>query len=306
MKLPCLYVSICLTLALAGCGSSSEEGQPGTGGDRPAAASPAKSAAGHERPAAAKGSRYSRVPPDQVDPKRREAAETFASRYEQTRAQGSYAPLGDEATEEVRTGLTVHKQKAAQQQITEQFGEFESLEFVEAWRVNASPESTIYRFRATFTKGRPEIRVVHDARGKVSGFWLKPWRDSLEPPRPRKLAENQVNTVLRDASREFAAHYLERCRAGRFETLGNQVTDELRAALTPEKQAASHAAIAAEVGAYESLTYVETYRVADEPGSTIFRFRGQFTGGEPEVRVVRDADGKVSGLWIKPWRDRLD
>ena len=77
--------------------------------------------------------------------------ESFARSYEQSRAQGVFASLGDEATEELRTAFTVPKQKQSQQQIERTFGKFESLEFVEAWRVNASPNSTIYRFRASFT-----------------------------------------------------------------------------------------------------------------------------------------------------------
>jgi hypothetical protein len=306
MMRPCLFVIVCAILGAAACGTSGEADQSRATGDRPAAATAAKPDSAGERRAATAGKRFSRVPPDQVDPQRREAAESFAKRYEQTRAQGSFAPLGDEATEDVRTSLTVEKQKAAQQQITAAFGEFESLEYVEAWRANASPESTIYRFRATFTKGKPEIRVVHDEQGKISGFWLKPWRDSLEPPRPQKLPEDQVNSALRDASMAFAMSYLEQHKAGVFTTLGNQVTDAMRAGLTPEKQAASHAEITSLVGKYESLTYVATYRVVDEPGTTIFRFRGTFTAGNPEVRVVHNADGKVSGLWIKPWRDEIN
>lgn len=304
MYRPCLIAAICALLGAPGCGSKEIEDEPKPSDDQPAAESTEKPGPG--RTSAVAGGRFSKIPPEAVDPKRREAAESFARNYEQTRAQGTFAPLGEEATEGVRTGLTVQKQRSAQEHITAEFGEFESLEYVEAWRANASPESTIYRFRATFTKGRPEIRVVHDEHGKVSGFWLKPWRESLEPSRPQKLPENQVNTALRDASREFAASYLERSKAGEFEPLGGQATDELRAGLTPEKQAASHAAITAEVGEYESLEYVATYRIADEPGTTIFRFRGTFTGGRPEIRVVRNADGKVSGLWIKPWKDEIN
>ena len=178
----CLIVIVCTTLGAAACGTNSETEQPGAAGDQPAAATAAEPDPAGDRRAATAGKRFSRVPPDQVDPQRREAAESFARSYEQTRAQGSFAPLGDEATEEVRTSLTVKKQEAAQQQITAAFGEFESLEYVEAWRANASPESTIYRFRATFTKGKPEIRVVHDEQGKVSGYWIKPWRDRGPAP----------------------------------------------------------------------------------------------------------------------------
>jgi hypothetical protein len=299
-----LLVAGSLVAALA-CGSDRQPGVPDEGRALSARATAEPGATAGE-PATTADGKFSTIPEDRVDPGGRASAEAFAKRYEEIRAQGSFAPLGDEATEELRAALTVHKQQEAQKQIEARYGKYQSLEYVEALRPNASPESTIYRFRATFTRGRPEIRVIHDARGRVSGFWIKPWRDSLEPQRPQKLPEDQVNTALRDASQGFAADYLEQRKAGRFEVLGNQVTDELRAALTPQLQRESHAAITAEVGDYESMTYVETYRITGEPGTMIFRFRGDFTRGRPEIRVVRDAEGKVSGFWIKPWRDRFD
>jgi len=297
-----MILPTCSLLAMA-CGTEGGTGSPGAGPQPPKAGATAADA---ERPDGKVVERFSQIPPELVDPQRRAAAESFATSYEESRAQGSFSPLGADATDELRAALDANAQKATQQRIEAELGKYRALEFVGAWRANASPGSTIYRFRATFTKGRPEIRVVHDAAGKVSGYWIKPWRDSLEPPRPQKLPEDQVNTALRDASREFANDYLERCKAGRFEVLGNQATDELRAALTPELQQRAHADITSLAGEYRSLTYVETYRIEGEPVTTVFRFRGTFSAGRPEVRVVRDAEGKVSGLWIKPWQDSLD
>jgi len=297
-------------IGAAGCGSDETPRQPAAepGVDRAVAPEPAGKAeeVKRPRPVSTRDGRFTRIPPDRIDTERREAAESFARRYEQSRAQGTFAILGDEATEGMRTSLTVQKQKEAQQEIEAAFGTFEALAFAEAWKVNASPGSTIYRFRATFTEGRPEIRVVHDERGRVSGFWIKPWRDSLDPPRPRKLPESQVNQALRDASLEFARSYLERRTAGVFEPLGRQATEEMRTALTPEVQQQTHAELQARFGEFQSLDYVEAYRLESVPGNTVFRFRGTFGKGRPEVRVTRNADGLVSGFWIKPWRQDLD
>jgi hypothetical protein len=43
-------------------------------------------------------------------------------------------------------------------------------------------ESTVYRFKGTYsrTSEQPEIRVVFDSQGKISGLWLKPWRDEIQ------------------------------------------------------------------------------------------------------------------------------
>jgi hypothetical protein len=39
----------------------------------------------------------------------------------------------------------------------------------------------LYRFKGTFSKGGSpaEVRVVYDTDGKLSGFWIKPWKDVL-------------------------------------------------------------------------------------------------------------------------------
>ena len=51
----------------------------------------------------------------------------------------------------------------------------------------------------------------------------------------------------------------------------------------------------------------EAWGTGSDDGSTIFRFRATYSGGEkPEVRVVVDgASNKVKGLWVKPWSDSL-
>jgi hypothetical protein len=44
------------------------------------------------------------------------------------------------------------------------------------------PRGTVYRFRGTYsrTTAQPEIRVVYDPAGKVSGLWIKPWKDEIQ------------------------------------------------------------------------------------------------------------------------------
>jgi hypothetical protein len=286
-------------LVFAACGSDKEPADP-VAEERPAAPEVAKPAT-----PPTPGPKFVKIAPDQVDEAGRKAAEDFARSYEESRKAGVFEPLGDEATAEMRAALTPEKQQQGQQSITANIGEFQSLEYVEAWRRVAGTQSTIYRLRGKFTKGEPEIRVVHDTAGKVSGFWVRPWRDSLEPPRPERVISERVDGTRQDAAMAFALGYLESRKAGKFAPLGDEVTAEMRETLTPERQQQAYESITAQVGEFQSLDYVEAQRLPDDPGTMIYRFRGTFTKDRPEVRVVHDAAGKVSGFWIKPWSDEL-
>ena len=44
------------------------------------------------------------------------------------------------------------------------------------------PELVVYRFKGVFSKDssrKIEVRVNMDKDGKVAGFWVKPWSDSV-------------------------------------------------------------------------------------------------------------------------------
>ena len=59
------------------------------------------------------------------------------------------------------------------------------------------------------------------------------------------------------------------------------------------------------VGTFKSMTFHEAQRTVP-PKHTIYRFKGQFERGQAEVRVVLDHEGKLTGHFIKPWREHLN
>jgi hypothetical protein len=120
-----------------------------------------------------------------------------------------------------------------------------------------------------------------------------------------RLPDGAVDAAQRRLAEGFARGYLERVRAGRFEPLGDEATAEMRAAVTPDRQKESYEVLVANAGGYESLAYVETWR-GRSSGNTIFRFRGRFGKGAPEVRVVLDPAGRVGGFWVRPWKDGIE
>ena len=59
------------------------------------------------------------------------------------------------------------------------FGDFKSIAYVETQRTLPA-KFVIYRFKGTFSKSdQTEVRMVYNLEGKIDGFWIKPWRDSL-------------------------------------------------------------------------------------------------------------------------------
>ncbi len=87
----------------------------------------------------------------------------------------------DEAIPEVARGLTEGVQQSSYENIRSMFGEYESMQFAEAWKLEADQSYTIYRFKGTFdaASDKPEIRMVMDQEGKLAGFWIRPWEDDM-------------------------------------------------------------------------------------------------------------------------------
>ena len=96
---------------------------------------------------------------------------------------GIFKPVGDEFTPEMQKGLSPSLQKQSFEQIKAMFGDFQGMTFVEALTARfLFPKGTIYRFKGSYseTSEQPEIRVVFDSQGKISGLLLKPWMDELQ------------------------------------------------------------------------------------------------------------------------------
>lgn len=96
---------------------------------------------------------------------------------------GTFEPVGDEFTAEMQKGLSPELQKQSFEQGRAIFGDYQGMTFVEALTARfLLPRGTVYRFKGKYSKTseNPEIRVVFDSDGKISGLWLKPWRDEMQ------------------------------------------------------------------------------------------------------------------------------
>jgi hypothetical protein len=120
-----------------------------------------------------------KIPESDVDPGQKAAAIKIASKIYEGCRDGRYESLGDEAIAEMRDALTPDKQKKTCAQIQSQFGDYKSMDYAETWKQKGA---NVYRFKGHFSKTEdtPEIRVVLDSDSRLTGFWLKPWSDSLK------------------------------------------------------------------------------------------------------------------------------
>jgi hypothetical protein len=126
---------------------------------------------------------FSKVPQSGANPeyveKARQIVESLYTKWQN----GTFEPVGDEFTTEMQKGLSPELQKQSFEQIRAMFGDYQGMTFVEALTARfLIPRGTVYRFKGKYsrTSENPEIRVVFDSDGKISGLWLKPWNDEMQ------------------------------------------------------------------------------------------------------------------------------
>lgn len=124
----------------------------------------------------------------------------------------------------------------------------------------------------------------------------------------RTVASVPVQSDQRQLAAQLATRILEGHEQGRFEALGpEEATEGFRHGFTAEAQRQNHQTIRQLFGAFEGLDYIETRFMDSQPHLLIHRFKGRYGAASnvPEVRVVLDRDGKLAGLWIKPWQEQM-
>lgn len=128
------------------------------------------------------GSDFRKLPENEVDPGMRASAQELVTQLLTSWREGKFAPLGEEATLAMRSGLSPETQEQAYEQFKGMFGDFESMDYAETWVPADGSTLFIFRFKGRFTntEATPEIRVVLDGQGKLSGLWVKPWKSRIQ------------------------------------------------------------------------------------------------------------------------------
>lgn len=126
---------------------------------------------------------FSKIPQSEVNAGYVEQARQMMDSLYAKWQNGIFVLVGDEFTPEMQKVLSAELQKQSFEQIRSMFGDYQEMAFVEALTARfLIPRGTVYRFKGTYsrTSEQPEIRVVFDSHGKISGLWLKPWRDEMQ------------------------------------------------------------------------------------------------------------------------------
>ncbi len=124
---------------------------------------------------------FDRLPEDKVDATRKANAESLGNKILGAWAKDEYPKLGDEAAEKFRSAHNPEDaQRAADKSLEKEIGNFLSMTYAETHRTKDG-KFEVYRFKGSFDKSKVplEVRVVFDGDGKLTGFWVKPWKDGL-------------------------------------------------------------------------------------------------------------------------------
>ena len=116
-----------------------------------------------------------------IQNERLQFAAQLSNKLLEAQRKGTYYVLTeDEATSKMVEGLNETLQKLSYQQIKMVFGDYESLQFHEMVEVDDHPGFEIYRFKGNFSSQQEvEVRTVLDQKGRLAGFFVKPWQPGL-------------------------------------------------------------------------------------------------------------------------------
>lgn len=122
-------------------------------------------------------------------------------------------------------------------------------------------------------------------------------------PKYKAVPETKVNVQQKDRARTIASDILKSWQEGKFQPFPDDFDDEVKKISTPEAQEKAADQIKKLFGEYKGIDYVETVISPILPGVVFYRFKGHFSQVEedPEVLVVFDGTGKITGFWVKPW-----
>lgn len=131
--------------------------------------------------------------------------------------------------------------------------------------------------------------------------------EQAAPTAFERIPDASVNAAQKTQAQKVANALLTGWKAGQYNPLGNDFSDQMKTGLPAEKQRQSYAVIKATFGDYQSMSFAEAHRSKNGMPVTVYRFRGTFakTSTTPEIRVVLDQAGKVAGFFVLAWIDQF-
>lgn len=129
-----------------------------------------------------------------------------------------------------------------------------------------------------------------------------------QQPQMEKLNEEQLSKENINTAQQLADEILSSMAEGSYYAFKEgEALPIVEQQFNEDMQKQQYQMIKSQLGEYQSgLEYQEAYR-AEQAGQefTIFRFRGDFGQGQPEVRMVFTTDMQMAGLQILPWQEQM-
>ncbi len=105
----------------------------------------------------------------------------------------------------------------------------------------------------------------------------------------------------------LSQNILNKQKAGSYYAFSKKdATQAMISGLDEDKQKSAYENIRSALGDFRTLSFHEALTMKDGTAYTIYRFKGTF--GEDrigEIRAVLDAQEKLAGFFVKPWKDKL-
>jgi len=123
--------------------------------------------------------KFETIPEPEVKQTQKTAAESWAAHRLTSWAKDEYPLPGDDLSEAMKPGESEARQKESDKKLEPITGDFKSMTYFETVKSDP-PRFVIYRFKGNFTKeDLVEVRMVYNLDGKIDGFWIKPWLNSI-------------------------------------------------------------------------------------------------------------------------------
>jgi len=123
-----------------------------------------------------------------------------------------------------------------------------------------------------------------------------------------QLPKNKTDKAKIELASKITNSYFENLKNGNHYDFKNEAIKEFKDKMTPDIQKQTYEQIKQKFGDFKSITYSGTWIKKDNKEFQIIRFKGDFERSEEplEIRVIINDSNKISGLWIKLWKDNLN
>ena len=124
----------------------------------------------------------------------------------------------------------------------------------------------------------------------------------------KKLPENKTDKSKIEFATKIAISYFVALKNGNSYDFENNAIKDFTEKMTPNFQKQTYDQIKKTFGNFESLKYSGTWVEKENIDFQIFRLKGKFEQHKTplEIRIIVNNSNKITGLWVKPWKDNLN